>query len=936
MINIIIEKEKILDKMATLEQMNDLYYACQMTYEEMTKVNKVQNNWETNIKNKVQKLEDKMKAIDNFLTTKEVSAKVKRILQNRGCHSNNTGRVKIIRDEISEKIASHKRRLDVNNNRIKFHIDNERFEFNRKRFYRGIDEQQRKVSENVNQTEVLEFWQQMWSKSDQDENEFDDIVGTLDPVQLQVEVDDDRQREIIMATIKYLANWKTPGHDMVYNFFIKKIDSTHQKLSDLIIDAIKNPEKIHQTFYEGTTYLIPKKKESAKPEEFRPITCLPNMYKLISKIVTKIITDILDTNQVISPNQLGTKRGTQGAKEQALINKTINSSNNYQLFTSWIDVKKAYDSVSHVYLIECLQQLNLPTNLVNFVQRMLCNQRTKLIVNGNSIGSAAIDKGILQGDSLSPKLFVLALEPLSRILNRKCEKISVRDTELKRNHILFIDDIKLFAKNRDALNEICKETREWLNQIGLKTNEEKSASNTIDEFTFGQIPDEMKGYKYLGVWEDKNSFIKSENKIMIRNKIMDRVIKLADTKLSARNLFKAINEFAISTINYYIGIIEFEPEEIKNIDSDIRKILVDKKISRKAANVDRLYLPRKQLGRGLFNIEERSETMLVSLHEYLSTRSDLTPVLDSEKENVTHLATINQYIQQKYCLEPNAQISTVDLIKLQSEKRINKIKEKTLHGVLFENEEEVIDIAGSTIWLTKGMISPQEEGMLTKVQDRNLFFANQQCNHCGKAKKSVDHLATKCGRILDTDYKRRHNEIVRCLHFMFTKRYGLSRRNKLKNYKVENVLSNERVLIKSDLPIQTQLRIENNKPDLMVFDKKKKEIILVEVGVTNKDRLKTTETTKARKYEILANELAIMYGAKVVQIPVVLTWDGLVTRYFKKYMEMLQVDQRTQAYIQYKTIKKTAESILIDLRGGLEEVVHDDEMEKLLELLERE
>ena len=51
-------------------------------------------------------------------------------------------------------------------------------------------------------------------------------------------------------------------------------------------------------------------------------------------------------------------------------------------------------------------------------------------------------------------------------------------------------------------------------------------------------------------------------------------------------------------------------------------------------------------------------------------------------------------------------------------------------------------------------------------------------------------------------------------------------------------------------------------------------------------------------------------------------------------MEMLQVDPRTQAYIKYKTIKKTAESILIDLRDGLEEVIHDDEMDKLLELLE--
>ena len=145
--------------------------------------------------------------------------------------------------------------------------------------------------------------------------------------------------------------------------------------------------------------------------------------------------------------------------------------------------------------------------------------------------------------------------------------------------------------------------------------------------------------------------------------------------------------------------------------------------------------------------------------------------------------------------------------------------------------------------------------------------------------------------MLNFDYKKRHNEVVRCLHFMFAKRYGIHNRNKLKNYKVESVVSNDRVKIKSDITIRTKLRIEHNKPDLLVHDLMKNEILLVEVGITNKRTLATVELTKTRKYELLAEELALMYpGARVTTIPVVASWDGLVTHHFKKYLSILGVN----------------------------------------------
>ena len=224
---------------------------------------------------------------------------------------------------------------------------------------------------------------------------------------------------------------------------------------------------------------------------------------------------------------------------------------------------------------------------------------------------------------------------------------------------------------------------------------------------------------------------------------------------------------------------------------------------------------------------------------------------------------------------------------------------------------------------------------MTKLQDRNLYFggSSTKCPHCREATMSVQHLATRCGSMLNFYYKKRHDEVVRCLHFQFTKKYGLNKNKKLKNYKVQEVLSNERVRIKSDVPIQTELRIEFNKPDLMIHDLVTKEITLIEVGITNKDILPTTELFKSQKYELLANELQCLFpGTKVTIIPVVMTWDGLVTRHFKRYMNQLQVSKRLQAYMQTVVLKKTCESILVDMRKRQDWL--EEEVSQLMDQME--
>ncbi|KAF7684789.1 hypothetical protein TCON_0002 [Astathelohania contejeani] len=136
-----------------------------------------------------------------------------------------------------------------------------------------------------------------------------------------------------------------------------------------------------------------------------------------------------------------------------------------------------------------------------------------------------------------------------------------------------------------------------------------------------------------------------------------------------------------------------------------------------------------------------------------------------------------------------------------------------------------------------GNIDSRAEGIYCYIQDRNVFWRDNalpQCPHCGKAKKSIDHLATCCDRMLGHDYTRRHDEVLRCIHLLLANKYGFKKSKKLRTHSVQEVMENERAEIWVDTKIRTDILIKNNRPDIFIYDKKENDILLVEVGITTK------------------------------------------------------------------------------------------------------
>ncbi|XP_029657786.1 uncharacterized protein LOC115232048 [Octopus sinensis] len=298
--------------------------------------------------------------------------------------------------------------------RRQYGIDNRNFELNRRSFYRKLNpNSDNKQIAGFDSSECLKFWGDVWKKRDKT----DLGLGVNKRVTGVEDNAPDVSDEFISNLIEYLPNWKAPGCDAVYNFFIKKLDSLHKFLFQEIRNIINGVSQPQGWFYTGITFLIPKKANSVDPKDLRPITCMPCLYKLVTKCVNEKIAVYADTYDLITEFQLGSKRHCQGAKELALLNRRVNEVYGNKLLCAWIDVKKAFDSVSHEFLFEVLENSGLPKWITKFMMSIIPNWRVSLRLGKELLGTVNIDRGILQGDSLSPQLFVLVLDPLSRILS---------------------------------------------------------------------------------------------------------------------------------------------------------------------------------------------------------------------------------------------------------------------------------------------------------------------------------------------------------------------------------------------------------------------------------------------------------------------------------------------------------------------------------------
>ena len=96
------------------------------------------------------------------------------------------------------------------------------------------------------------------------------------------------------------------------------------------------------------------------------------------------------------------------------------------------------------------------------------------------------------------------------------------------------------------------------------------------------------------------------------------------SELNGKSKIEAINSLAIPTVQYSFGIIDWKYSELKKLDSKTRKILTMHGIFHRKSDVDRIYIARKERGRGLIEIKIAYKVTIVGLNHYLENRNTLS------------------------------------------------------------------------------------------------------------------------------------------------------------------------------------------------------------------------------------------------------------------------------------------------------------------------
>ncbi|PFX14113.1 Retrovirus-related Pol polyprotein from type-1 retrotransposable element R2, partial [Stylophora pistillata] len=175
----------------------------------------------------------------------------------------------------------------------------------------------------------------------------------------------------------------------------------------------------------------------------------------------------------------------------------------------WIDYKKAYDMVLHSWILKCLEMVGAAKNMISVISNSIANWKTVLTSGGTALGQVDIRRGIFQGDSLSPLLFIVIMLPLTLILQKMRAGYRLAKDMKPINHLLFMDNLKLYGASRDQLDSLIQVDYEKRKKDEKVENWKEKA--LLVEF-IQQISDEAgeESWRWL-----RNEFLKKETEGLI-------------------------------------------------------------------------------------------------------------------------------------------------------------------------------------------------------------------------------------------------------------------------------------------------------------------------------------------------------------------------------------------------------------------------------------
>ena len=243
---------------------------------------------------------------------------------------------------------------------------------------------------------------------------------------------------------------KSPGPDgWTIEFYMGFFELVGEDLLE-VVEESRRSGVIHAPINSTFIALIPKVDKVESFDDFKSISLCNCLYKIISKVINRRLKDVLSSK--ISMEQFDFLQGRQiheaiGVAQEALHNL---KAKNISRAVLKLDLSKAYDRVTWLYVKMLLIHLGFDIGFVRWVMGCISMTSFAILINGATSPFFKAEQGIHQGFSLSPLIFLLVAEGLSHFLRdavRRGELTSlILAPGINLTHLLFVNDILLFCK----------------------------------------------------------------------------------------------------------------------------------------------------------------------------------------------------------------------------------------------------------------------------------------------------------------------------------------------------------------------------------------------------------------------------------------------------------------------------------------------------------
>ena len=183
-----------------------------------------------------------------------------------------------------------------------------------------------------------------------------------------------------------------------------------------------------------------------------------------------------------------------------------------------------------------------------------------------------------------------------------------------------------------------------------------------------------------------------------------------------------------------------------------------------------------------------------------------------------------------------------------TEERHHKWSNKKMYGQYCRETSDDIDKEKRWLWLKNSDLKAETEVLICAAQEQALrtnyikfnidkTVESPICRMCGEKGESVRHLTSGCKKLAQREYKSRHDNVTRIVHWTLCRKYGLERAAHWYDHALKGVAESDEIRMLWDFMMQCDHHIECRTPDIVVVEKEGKKCLIVDIAIPDEKML---------------------------------------------------------------------------------------------------